>query len=149
MHSAGYRIAQLGGVLIVVGGLFDISLREPLPHHEAILAAGSGAAGQEPAALVLALLRALGAALVATGLAILVILWFSRRTRSVFGYAAAATVALLAEGLNAWGIFKTGSAMYLAPLIFMATVVTGAALCIRSLAAKQEAARAAFDRTAA
>jgi hypothetical protein len=30
MHTTGYRIAQLGGLLIVIGGLFDMSLREPL-----------------------------------------------------------------------------------------------------------------------
>lgn len=130
MQRIGYRMAQLGGLLMVAGGLLDLSIREMLPHHAALLAPDTGAVPAGSAALVLALLRALGGALVAAGVAVLTLLWFARRTGIRAGYIGAAAVALLAEGPNTLGIRETGSPLFVAPLAFLLLVVIGCAICL-------------------
>lgn len=133
MHTTGYRMAQIGGLLMIAGGVFDMSLRDVLPHHAAMLTPSAGPVPAEAAGLVLALLRALGGALAAAGLAVLVLLRFGRLTKSRLAYAAAGATALFAEGSNALGILSTGSPVFVAPLVFMLLVVAGCALCLRSL----------------
>lgn len=130
MQITGYRIAQLGGLLMIAGGVIDMSFRELLPHHAAMLAPDAGSIPPEAAGLVLALLRALGGALAAAGLAVLVLLRFGRSTGSRIAYGAAGLVALLAEGSNTLGLLRTGSPVFIAPLVFMVLVVGGCALCL-------------------
>ncbi len=132
-RAAGHRVAQLGAVLMIAGGVFDMSLGELLPHHAAVLAAGYGAVPPEAAGLILALLRALGGALAAVGIAVLILLRFGSRTGSRLAYAGAALTAVIAEGPNVLGILSTGSPLFVAPLAFMLLVVAGSALCYRAL----------------
>jgi hypothetical protein len=129
MRSAGYRIAQAGAVLMILGGIVDLSVRELLPHHVAALGSMTGSVPGEAERLVLALLRALGSALVAAGFAVLILLHAGREGGKRLPFVAAAVVAVLAEGPNAWGILSTGSALFWAPLSFMLLVVGGALAC--------------------
>jgi hypothetical protein len=122
---ASIRVAQLGGALMMLGGAGDIAVRTVLPNHRELLAA----AATVPATaehLVLALLHALGGALVACGLAVILLLREAHRSERTELALWAALVALLAEGMNAMGMYRTGSPLFPFPLTFLLLVVGGA-----------------------
>lgn len=139
MKSTGCRVAQLGGALMIAGGAVDLGVRELLPHHRALLSAATGAAADEAASLVLALLHALGGALVAAGIAVLILLHYGWKNRDRLLFAAAGLVAVVAEGPNAWGILSTGSLLFLAPVSFVLLVVTGSVACIIQIPGHEQA----------
>jgi hypothetical protein len=122
--KTGYRLAQLGALLHILGGLGDQSIRALLPAHIAIVGANAAA---EPGVgrLVLALLHVLGSSLAAAGLALLILLHFWRRERSPRLALGIVAVALLAEGVNGAGLLSLGEWIGLVPLSFAVMVVVG------------------------
>ncbi|MGE0327474.1 MAG: hypothetical protein AB7K71_41780 [Polyangiaceae bacterium] len=63
----GLRLIQLSAALHVLGGVNDLLMQRLQPFHEAFLGYSSGAVPSASAGLVLALLHALGAALIGGG----------------------------------------------------------------------------------
>jgi hypothetical protein len=126
----GLRLAQLGGVLMMVGGAGDMTIRRLLPGHIAFLGVSPDHVPATTEGLVLSLLHALGASLVASGLAVLVLVQQARLSGHRLPLFTAAGVAVLAEGVNAAGIYRIGSPLFVAPLSFMLLVLLGVALCL-------------------
>ncbi len=120
----GYRLAQVGAGLHILGGLGDQSIRKLLPGHIAIVGT---VAATEPGVsrLVLALLHVLGSSLAACGIALLMLLhiWRQHRTRRML--AGIIAVAVLAEGMNGVGLLSLGQRIGLVPLSFAVLVIVG------------------------
>jgi hypothetical protein len=125
----GLTLARLGGAGMVLGGVADISIRSLLPGHRDFLGLAPGDAAPATESLVLALLHALGAALVASGVAVLVLLHLAHATGRRLPALAAAAVAILAEGTNTMGLRLVGSPLFYAPLTFLLLVAAGVATC--------------------
>jgi hypothetical protein len=125
----GLRIAQLGGGLMMLGGAGDLMIRRLLPSHASFLGFLPNEIPPRTEALALALLHALGSALIASGLAVLVLLGQSRVSGRRAPALGAAAVALLAEGMNAFQIYRTGSLVFIGPLVFVALVLVGVLMC--------------------
>jgi hypothetical protein len=92
---------------------------------------GLVAPGAAPAAveqLFLAVLHALGARLMAVGLGAFVLLRTMGRTGQRSHGAVAAVMALLGDGVNAYEIHRTGSMVFVAPLLSVLLVVGGVIL---------------------
>jgi hypothetical protein len=126
--TVGYRVALAGAGVAVLGGIADVLVPRLLPHHEQLLRVAPGAAPPATTQLVLLLLHALGAALVALGLATLALLVLWRRSASRWtGWAAVGALAL-GEGANAAAIYRAGSALFVGPLVCVTAVILGVAL---------------------
>jgi hypothetical protein len=125
----GLRIAQAGGGLMMLGGAADLMIRSLLPSHAAFLGYLPNEIPPRTEALALALLHALGSALIASGLAVLALLRQARVSGRRAPALTAAAVALLAEGMNAFQIYRTGSPIFAGPLVFVVLVLSGVALC--------------------
>ncbi len=126
----GYYLAVVGAVGVMVGGIFDQLVPRLLPSHEAFLGVAPGAASPQVSAMVLLLLHTLGASLTALGLTVLALLVAWRRTGIRWMALAAAAATLLAEGVNAYGIFRVGSQLFWGPLAIMALVIAGVAIAL-------------------
>jgi hypothetical protein len=127
---AGHGLALLGGVLMMLGGIADLSIRNLLPSHLAFLGMTSADVPAATETMLLALLHALGSALVASGLAVLVLLRQAWITGHRLPALAAVAVAVLAEGTNAFGLYLVGSALFVAPLGLLLLVSVGVVLCL-------------------
>ncbi len=126
----GYRLAQIGAGWHVLGGLLDLTQRELQPFHVAYLGAAAGSA--PVATFILTLLRALGAALMVSGIAQLVLL---RRLRAEGGWVLGVVVALLAlgcEGSVGANMLWLGFGFGAIPLVSAALVAGGVALMMRA-----------------
>jgi hypothetical protein len=128
----GYRLAQLGATAAALGGIVDAFVPRLLPHHETFLGVAAGQAPPASATLVLLLLHTLGVALAATGGGALALLAVWRGGGPRWAALSAASVVLVAEGMNAWAIARVGSLLYLGPLACAMLVAGGVALAIRS-----------------
>lgn len=127
----GYRLAQLAAVGSILGGAFDLSIRELMPHHEAFLGVEAGTAPPATGALVLLVLNTLGVALVAVGGLALALLSAWRRHDLRWAAWAAALGIAIAQGMNAWAISRVGSLFFLGPMLFPLLAVGGVAWALR------------------
>lgn len=127
----GYRLAQLAAMGSIVGGIFDLSIRELMPHHEAFLGVEAGAAPQATGALVLLVLNTLGIALVAVGGMALTLLSAWRRHDLRWAAWAAALGIAVAQGMNAWAISRVGSLFFLGPMLFPLLALGGVGWALR------------------
>lgn len=127
----GVQMARLAAAGMILGGAFDLSLRQLLPHHEAWLGVGPGGAPPATEALVLLILNVLGAALVSAGAMALVLLeLWRRRGIAQAGWAAAVGISV-ASGLNALAIARVGSVFFIGPALFPLLALGGVALAER------------------
>jgi hypothetical protein len=123
-------MAELGGALMVLGGVGDLLISRLLPSHVGFLGI---AAHEVPVAvekLTLAVLHALGAALIAAGIGVLALLREARLNGRRPPLIAAGVVALVAEGMNAFQIYRTGSPVFIGPLVAVLLVVGGVVVCL-------------------
>lgn len=127
----GYRLAQLGAVAATLGGVVDALVPKLLPHHEAYLGVAAGQAPPATTALVLLLLHTLGVALAATGIGALALLAAWRGGASRWSALTAATVVVLAEGMNAWAIGQVGSQLFIGPIVCVILLIVGVASELR------------------
>lgn len=127
----GYRLAQLAAVGSILGGAFDLSIRDLMPHHEAFLGVEAGTAPPATGALVLLVLNTLGVALVAVGGMALALLSAWRRDDLRWAAWAAALGIAVAQGMNAWAISRVGSLFFLGPMLFPLLAVGGVAWALR------------------
>lgn len=113
---------------MILGGAADLTIRQLLPGHREFLGFLADPVPPATEMLVLALLHALGAALIAVGLAVLVLLREAQNSGRSGPTFAAAGIVVLAEGANAAGMYSIGSPLFVAPLIFILLVLVGVAL---------------------
>jgi len=128
LHRApgpGYRLAQLAAFGSILGGAFDLSIRELMPHHEAFLGVPQGGAPEATGALVLLVLNTLGAALIVVGGMALALLGIWRRHDLPWAAWAAAIGIALAQGMNAWAISRFDTPFMVGPLLFPFLAVGG------------------------
>lgn len=123
-------MAQLGGALMMLGGVGDLVVRRLLPSHASFLGLAPNEIPVRTEALALALLHALGAALIAAGLSVLVLLSQARTSGRRSPAVAAVAVALLSEGMNGYQIHRTGSPIFVVPLGFLLLVLVGVVVCL-------------------
>ena len=122
MSTASRLILNLTAALITVGGLYDI-LTPKLPPNHVERCQGNTAALE----LVRALLRALGGCLVAVGIAVLILVNAPALREEMWALWSVLLLVALAEGLNAWGMYKVGSPFYF-PIAFVMIAAAGVTL---------------------
>jgi hypothetical protein len=124
----GLWLAQLGAVLIALGGLGDQAVQKLMPSHEAFLGIAPGAAPRAFEQLFLAAVHALGCSLMAVGLGAFVLLRVMAATGRRWLGAVVVVMVLLSDGVNAFQMERTGSPAFLAPLAFVVVTTVGVAL---------------------
>ena len=125
----GIAVAQLGAVAMILGGLGDQLIRELLPTHIALLGSAHGRVSPQVASVVLALLHTVGYALIASGIATLMLLRQLRLSGEPMFAAVSALVVLFAEGANAFHMHQLGLDLFVVPLGIMLLIVLGLLLC--------------------
>ncbi len=126
-RTIGLILLNLTAGLIVVGGLYDLSLSQLPEHLSTFLGNAVGESDALTERLVLALLDALGGSLAAVGLAALVLINGPLRRRERWAGVTVLMMVGLAEGANAWGMW-TVAAPWWAPLTFIGLTAVGIAL---------------------
>jgi hypothetical protein len=127
----GLRVAQLAAIGALIGGVFDASITQLLPHHTAFLGATDNQVAAPTAELLLLMLRTLGIALVGVGAGALTLLEAWRRGAASWTAMTAAGMLLLVEGFNAIAIRRVGSPLYLGPAAIVLMAVVGVALALK------------------
>jgi hypothetical protein len=122
VSTASRLILNLTAALITLGGLYDV-LTPRLPPNHVERCQGNARALE----LVRALLRALGGCLIAVGIAVLILVNAPASREEMWALWAAFLLVALAEGLNAWGMYKVGSPFYF-PLAFVMLAAVGVTL---------------------
>jgi hypothetical protein len=125
----GVAVAQLGAVAMILGGVGDQLVRDLLPAHLALLGSPGGSVSPQVASVVLALLHTVGCALIASGIAILILLRQLRLSGDPRFAIAAGLVVLLAEGANAFHMHQLGLGLFVVPLTILLLVAAGLLLC--------------------
>jgi hypothetical protein len=123
----GLALLNVSGVLVIGGSLYDLLVPSVPSNHLAYLGAVDGQLDPRYAELDLAMLRAIGGCLLAIGLTALVLA--NGPIRRGEGWARVAIVVLVgvAEGNNAYRMFRFGSPWY-GPLGFAVLAAAGAVL---------------------
>src|SRR5579863_9301961 len=98
-QKVGLVLAQLGAVLIALGGLGDQAVQKLMPSHEVFLGVAPGAAPHAVEQLFLAVLHALGTSLMAVGLGAFVLVRVMARLGQPWLGAVVATMVLLSAGV--------------------------------------------------
>lgn len=124
----GYRLAQVGAVLVALGGIGDQFIRRLLPAHEAFLGMVSTDVPHHVLMLLLALIHALGANFIAVGLAALVLLHLMYTTGKRWLGGVVMLVILLSEGVNAIQMYRVDSPYFILPLAYVVIVCVGLSL---------------------
>ena len=139
LGDVGYRTAQVGALLHVLGGFTDQLNRELLPFHTAYLGDAQGQVAEPVASLVLALLHALGFGLIGAGLGMLALLAVFRRTSDLRIAGVVVVMAVCAEGSVGLHMLWLGFPFGWIPLAAAAVVVTGVAIQVVGLRTAQAA----------
>ncbi len=109
--------------LIILGGLYDI-FTPAVPSHELEFAQRGGLPGQGALALSRELLRALGGALLAVGLAVAALINVPFRKGEGWAAWTIGCVVCVAEGINTVGMARVGGPFW-APLAFILLALVG------------------------
>ena len=127
----GTVLARFAALGMILGGLFDLTIRSLLPHHEAFLGVDPGTAPAATAALVLLILNTLGVALAAVGALAFTLFEVWRRQGLAWAGWVAALGITVASGLNALAISRVGSLFFLGPALFALLAPLGVAMAER------------------
>jgi hypothetical protein len=119
MQFAARILLEISAALITLGGLYDLFVPR-LPLNLALICGDN----QQASRLVRELLRALGGALTAIGLAVFVLVAFPGPTLPPATLALVLLLVLPAEGVNALAMRRVGSPFYI-PLGFIALTLLG------------------------
>lgn len=129
LQRGGLRLAQVGAALHVPGGFLDLSMSELQPFHREFLHVGAQGPAPEVRALLLALFHALGATLIAGGLAMLCLLSLARRDDRRWIYVVVMAIAMCCEGMVGAQMLALGLGFGVIPLVVGFSTALGAALC--------------------
>jgi hypothetical protein len=124
-RTASLLLLNCGAGLMVLGGIGDLLMRSPPELWSSIL--GQPVASLSPGVqqLLMALLHALGGALIACGIAALFLINGPLRRGERWTRHIIAVLALFSEGMNAFQIFRTGASYYWVPFTFAALILAG------------------------
>src|SRR5882762_1022724 len=111
-------LLNCGAGLMVLGGIGDLLMRSPPEVWSPLV--GQPVASLSPGVerLLMALLHALGSALVASGIAALFLINGPLRRGERWTGATIAVLVVLSDGVNAFQIFRIGASYFWVPLIF-------------------------------
>jgi hypothetical protein len=121
-------LLTVGATLMTAGGIGDLLLRRPPTAWDTVVGAPVASLPPGVSALLLTLLHTLGGALAACGLAVFALAYGPLRRGERWAGPAIAAVALLSDGLNAWGMARLGLGYFWAPLAFVGLVLLGVLL---------------------
>ena len=121
-------VLNVGAVLLTLGGLYDL-LTVSIPElWSGVLGQSATNLPPQVARLLLALLRALGGALVAIGLGTLVLINGPFRRGDRWAAVAIVLLVVVAEANNAIQMWTTGATYYWVTLVYVVLVLAGVAL---------------------
>jgi hypothetical protein len=126
MIAVGRLLVAFAGVLIALGGAYDLFTSKLPPNFAAACADRPHAA-----ALTRELLRALGGALVAVGAAVVFVTLHAHGPFSRFELILLLLLAVPSEGVNAFAMRRVNSPWQF-PVVFLAILLAGIALCLLS-----------------
>ena len=141
-------LLTLGAVLMIGGGVGDLLFWEPPAAWDAVVGVPVASLPPGAARLLLTLLHTLGGALAACGLAVLALIYGPLRRGERWAGPAVAVVALLSDGLNAWGMGSLGLSYFWGPLAFALLVLLGLLLAFLPGPVFPASAPVAAERTA-
>jgi hypothetical protein len=124
-------LLNAGAGMMVLGGLGDLFVASPPNAWTSVLSQPSNQLPAGTVLLLMALLHALGGALMASGVAILFLANGPLRRGSKSAALAIILISLLSDGGNAFQIYHLGLAYFWVPLTFVGLVLLGVsfALC--------------------
>jgi uncharacterized protein YjeT (DUF2065 family) len=126
-RTFGLTLLNIAGILVIVGGLYDLLVPSVPLNHLAYLDATDEQLGQRLAELDLAMLRSIGGCLLAIGATTLVLTNGPIRRGEKWSRFTVAVLVGVSEGNNAYRMFPFDSPWY-GPLGFAVLAVTGAVL---------------------
>jgi hypothetical protein len=123
------RISMLllncGAGMMVLGGLGDLLIHTPPDAWSPHLGQPVASLSPGTARLLMALLHALGSALMASGIAVLFVINGPFRRGAKWAGVTIGLLAILSDGMNAFQIFRFGANYFWVPLTFTGLVLTG------------------------
>jgi hypothetical protein len=126
-RAVGLVLLNVAGALVIAGSLYDLLVPSVPPNHLAYLGAVDGQLDPRYAELDLAMLRSIGGCLLAIGVTALVLANGPVRRGEGWARVAVGLLVGVAEGNNAYRMYRFGSPWY-GPLGFAVLAVAGAAL---------------------
>ena len=132
MKKIGYILLQIGGYLILLGGVTDFAMTFfsnslPAPHLK-YLKIKNEAASFELKNLDYAFLRAIGGCLIGIGIGTLTIIYNSLREKTIWPLIGILGMVTVGEGINASQIFMLSSSYFVFPLACIIITWIGTAL---------------------
>lgn len=118
-------LLNCGAGFMVLGGIGDLLIGSPPDFWSHFLGQPVVSIPPPVARLLMALLHALGSALVASGVAALFLINDSLRCGKRWAGVAIALVVVLSDGVNAFQIYRFGASYFWAPLTFVGLVLIG------------------------
>ena len=123
-HQIALVICNLAATLVIGGALYDLLVPVPPPNHARYIGEISAQSKQRVAELDLAMLRSLGGALLAIGVASLILINGPLRRGDRSARMVILILIAVAEANNAYRMYPFGSPWY-APLSFVVLMVVG------------------------
>jgi|1186.fasta_scaffold863104_1 hypothetical protein len=114
-----------GAGMMVLGGFGDLLIRTPPDAWSSLVGQPVGTLSPGIARLLMALLHALGSALMASGIAVLFVINGPFRRGAKWAGLTIGLLAILSDGMNAFQIFRFGASYFWVPLTFAALVLAG------------------------
>jgi hypothetical protein len=130
MKKIGYRLLQIAGYLVLLGGVFDIAMTfylNALPvTHLDYLKLKNEDVSVELKNLDNAFLRAIGGCIIGIGIGTLTIIYVSLRNRPKFSLIGILSMMTIGEGINATQMFLLRSPYFIFPLLCIIITWVGA-----------------------
>jgi hypothetical protein len=118
-------LLNCGAGMMILGGLGDLLIRTPPDAWSPLVGQPVAALSPGIARLLIALLHALGSALIASGIAVLFVVNGPFRRGAKWAGITIAVLAILSDGMNAFQIFRLGASYFWVPLTFAVLVLSG------------------------
>ena len=128
-RRVGLVLLNMAGVLVIAGSLYDLLVPSVPANHLTYLGAGREGLDPRYAELDLAMLRSIGGCLLAVGVTTTILANGPARRGEIWSLLTAALLVGVAEGNNAYRMYRFGSPWY-GPLAFAVLAVGGAALAM-------------------
>jgi hypothetical protein len=130
-------LLNVAGVLVIAGSLYDLLVPAVPSNHVAYVGAAPDGLDPRYAELDLAMLRSIGGCLLAIGVTTLILAKGPARRGERWALLTAAMLVGVAEGNNAYRMYRFGSPWY-GPLGFAVLAIGGAALAMPQRRAKAD-----------
>jgi hypothetical protein len=128
-RRVGLLLLNVAGVLVIAGSLYDLLVPSVPSNHVTYLGAATDGLDPRYAELDLAMLRSIGGCLLAVGVTTIILANGPARRGEPWSLLTAALLVGVAEGNNAYRMYRFGSPWY-GPLGFAVLAVAGAAMAM-------------------